>query len=195
MPKFPTFPTLFDEALQLQISKLKEWNYLKANQIKSGTVTWSRNGSKTGSISIQVNTKDEDPYIQLEYNFKDQPRNYKIPVVSIPSNLGKGFIWYFLCPHTNKRCRKLYSIDGYFFHRQAFNGCMYESQTHSKKWRQIEKVYGCYFDSEKHYEEIYSKYFKKTYNGKLTKRYKKLLHEIEKAERFSARDIEQLFLM
>lgn len=195
MPKPYTFPTLYDEALQISISKLKEWEYLHPNQIKSGTITWSRNGNKTGSISIQVNTHDEECYIELDYKYRDEPRNYKVYLTSNPSNLNRGKIWYFICPQTNNRCRKLYSIGGYFLHRAAFNGCMYESQTHSKKWRQIEKLYGSYFESDKCYEELYSKHFKKFYNGKPTKRYLKLIKKINEAESFTASEIEQLFLM
>ena len=115
MPKFPTYPTLYDEVLQINISKLKEWNYLNPEQLKSGTLTWSSNGEKTASISITVNTNDR-PYIELDYKSNDEPRKYKVSLVSIPSNLGKGKIWYFLCPQTLKRCRKLYSISGYFLH-------------------------------------------------------------------------------
>lgn len=195
MPKFPTYPTLFDEVLQIDISKLKKWGYLNPEQTKSGTITWSSNGNKTGSISIKVKPHSEQLYIELDYKYRDEPRKYKVNLVSIPSNLGKGVVWYFLCPQTNKRCRKLYSIGGYFLHREAFSECMYESQTRSKKWRQIEKIYGYYFDIDKHYEKLYSKHFKIHYNGKPTKRYLKLMKEIKKAERFTASDIEQLFLM
>ena len=45
------------------------------------------------------------------------------------------------------------------------------------------------------YEELYSKHFKTHYNGKPTKRYLKLMKQINKNVRFSASDIEQLFLM
>ena len=47
MPKTPTFPTLFDEVLQIDISKLIQWKYLNPEHIKSSTLTWSRNGNKT----------------------------------------------------------------------------------------------------------------------------------------------------
>jgi len=67
MAKFPTFPTLYNEALQIHISKLKGWGYLNPEQIKSGTLNWNRNGKTTGSISIQVNTHSEQPYIELDY--------------------------------------------------------------------------------------------------------------------------------
>lgn len=192
MPKPYTFPTLYNEALQISISKLKEWKYLNPEQIKSGTLTWSSNGNKTGSISIRVNTHSEQPYIELNYKYKDEPRNYKVNLVFMPSNLGKGLIWYFLCPQTKKRCRKLYSIGGHFLHREAFNGCMYETQTQSKKYRQLDKTLGTYFRTDELYSQLYKKHFKKTYAGKPTKKYLKLMKQINKAEKFSEMDIEQL---
>ena len=59
----------------------------------------------------------------------------------------------------------------------------------------MDRVYGSYFELDNLYEELYSKHFKTHYNGKPTKRYLKLLKQINKVERFSATDIEQLFLM
>ena len=194
MPKPHTFPTLYNEALQISISKLKEWEYLNPEQIKSGTLTWSRNGNKTGSISIKVNTQSEQPYIELDYKYRDEPRNYKVRLVSMPSNLGKGLIWYFFCPQTNKRCRKLYSIGGYFLHREAFNGCMYETQTQSKKYRQLDKTFGVYFKIDDLYSQLYQKHFKKTYAGKPTKRYLRLMEQIQKAENVSYSEMELLML-
>lgn len=192
MPKPHTFPTLYNEALQIHISKLKGWGYLDPEQIKSGTVNWSRNGNPTGSISIQVNTKSEQPYIELDYKYRDEPRKYKVRLVSLPSNLGKGLIWYFLCPETKKRCRVLYSIGGYFLHREAFNGCMYESQTQSKYYRQLDKTFGRYFKTDDLYIQLYKKHFKKTYAGKPTKKYLRLMEQIQKAESIPYYEIERL---
>jgi len=192
MPKFPTFPTLYDEVLQISITKLKEWDYLNSEQLKSGTLTWSSNGEKTASISITVNTNDR-PYIELDYKSNDEPRNYKVWLVSVPSNLGKGKIWYFLCPQTHKRCRKLYLISGYFLHREAFNGCMYDSQTKSKRWRLWDRLYGSYFELDRLYEELYSKHFKTHYKGKPTKRYLKLMNKISQAEHIQISDIKRNF--
>tara|TARA_R100000935_G_scaffold21876_4_gene40470 strand:- start:18372 stop:18965 length:594 start_codon:yes stop_codon:yes gene_type:complete len=194
MPKFPTFPTLFDEVLQLEASQLKKWGYLEPNQIKSGIVTWSTNGSKTASISIMVNNNSEFPFIELDYKYGGEPRNYKIYLDTVPSNLGKGYVWYFICPEIKKRCRKLYSIGGYFLHREAFRGCMYEKQTHSKKWREMERIYGAYFDSDKLYLELYSKNFRKYYKGKPTRRYLKIMEKVERAESISYNEIENLMM-
>lgn len=194
MPKLHTFPTLFDEVLKLNISKLKEWGYLNPEQVQNGTITWSRNNNKTGSISIKVNTLADQPYLELDYNFRDEPRNYKVYLTSVPSNLGKGFVWYFLCPETHKRCRILYSIGGYFLHREAFNGCMYESQTYSKKTRDLIKLLDPHFKSEKLYSELYKKHLKKSYAGKPTKKYKRLVQEIEKAESIPYYEVERALI-
>ena len=191
MPKPHTFPTLYNEALQIHISKLKGWGYLDPEQIKSGTLNWSRNGNPTGSISIQVNTHSEQPYIELDYKYRDEPRNYKVYLTSTPSNLNRGEIWYFICPQTKKRCRKLYSIGGYFLHREAFNGCMYETQTQSKKYRQLDKTLGAYFNL---YSELYKRNFKKSYAGKPTKKYLRIMEQIQKAESTPYHEIERAML-
>ncbi len=75
-------------------------------------------------------------------------------------------------------------------HRSALPSRMYSSQTQSKKWRLMDKVYGCYFDLDRLYEELYSKHFKTHYNGKPTKRYLKLMRQINKANSISSTEIE-----
>ena len=194
MPKPHTFPTLFDEVKTVSISFLTKHRYLKPNQWQSGTLNWSRNGNPTGSISIQVNTHSEQLYIELDYKYRDEPRNYKVYLTSTPSNLNRGEIWYFICPQTKKRCRKLYSIGGYFLHREAFNGCMYETQTQSKKYRQLDKTLGAYFKSDNLYSELYKKNFKKTYAGKPTKKYLRIMEQIQKVESIPYNEIEQAML-
>jgi hypothetical protein len=194
MGKFPTFPTLFDSALQLKASNLNKWGYLKPNQLKTGVLTWSCRGEKTGSISIKVNTIKEQPYIELDYTSNDEPRNYKVNIVSIPSNLGIAKVYYFECPQTKKRCRILYLIGGYFLHRDAFNGCYYESQLRSKYYRFLDNNYGAYFKSEHLYQELHKKHFKKYYAGKPTKRYLKIKAELDKADSIPYEEIERLYI-
>lgn len=196
MPKPNTFPYIIDEAKNISISDLKKWKYLIPNSHKLGTITWRRNGIKTSSIEIQVIFREQTKEIRLSYQTKyDQKNhNYKIPLVSIPSNLGKGKIWFFRCSFTGVRCRKLHLIDGRFIHRSSLSHGMYYIQTYTKKFRAIEKTYRNYFDFEKLYNELNSKHFTKYYNGKPTKKYVKLKAKIEDGERFSLHEIERLFL-
>lgn len=194
MPKPHTFPTLYDDCLQLDISFLRKQGYLNPDQWKSGTITWSRNGNPTGSISIQVNTHSEQPYIELDYKYREEPRNYKVYLTSTPSNLNRGEIWYFICPQTKKRCRKLYLADTYFYHRSAFRGCMYEKQTQSKKSRYLDKTLGVYFRTDQLFEQLYKKHLKKQYAGKPTKKYLRIMEQIQKAESIPYHEIERAML-
>ena len=183
MPKPRTFPTLYDELKTVSISFLAKHGYLKPNQWKGGSINWSRNGNNTGSISIKVCTQPENSFIELDYNCNKSPINYRVQLILTPSNLGKGVVWYFVCPYTGKRCRKLYLADTYFYHRSAFRGCMYETQTQSKKNRQLNKTLGAYFKSDNLYSELYKKNFKKTYAGKLTKKYLRIIEQLQKSEK------------
>lgn len=194
MPKPSTYPTLFDECLQVSISFLTRHGYLKPNQWQSGTIAWSRNGNKTASIAIRVSTQSDSPYLELDYKNNGTPINYRVQLASAPSNLGKGFVWYFICPRTGKRCRKLYLADTYFYHRSAFMGCMYEKQTQSKRSRRLHKLLGACFRTDELFEQLNKKHFKKQYAGKPTKKYLKLIRQIEHAEGIPAHEIEMAFI-
>ena len=189
MPNPYTFPILYHQVHQLSISNLKEWEYLKHNKITTGTIKWSANGNETASISITVCTSKENPFLQLDYSYNKTHLNYKVSIVSIPSNLGKGRIWYFLCPKTNLRCRILYLINGYFYHRNAFKNGIYESQVFSKNLRLMDKTLGVYYGVDTLYTELYKKNFKRYYAGKPTKRYLKIMRELKKSEQITLTDI------
>ena len=187
--RYSRIPDLFNECHTIEIANLIEWGYLIPGQTKNGTITWSRNGNKTGAINIWVNTLSENYHMTLSYNYRDKPVLYRVQLVSVPSNLGKGKVWYFLCPVTGKRCRKLYSIGEKFLHREAYQGCMYETQTYSQKNRYLVRQYDKYFCREKAHEQIYSKYFKTHYAGKPTKRYLKLQRKIQESRGISIEEL------
>jgi hypothetical protein len=182
MPKPRTYPILYDDLKKLSVSFLKRNRYLIPNQLNMGRATWSRNGNVTGEISIRVYAGLTNSILELDYKCNQIPINYGIKMVSTPSNLGKGLIWYFICPFTGKRCKSLYLTNTYFCHRSAFGGGMYERQTHSKKYRQLEKMFGGYYRTEQLFEQINRKHFKKWYAGKPTKKYLKLTEQIQKAK-------------
>lgn len=125
----------------------------------------------------------DQPYIQLSYTYnKEESVNYKVDLVSVPSNLGKGKLWYFVCPKTGNRCRKLYGAGKYFLHREAYPDAMYESQTYSKFKRKMDKIFSTVFCVDDLMEELYSKHFKTHYDGEPTKRYKQIMNQLEQAK-------------
>jgi hypothetical protein len=195
MGRYGNYPTTVEDCLYLSIKKLKEWNYLNYLGTKSGTINWSRNGEHYASIGISVTSNNFETFIILDYKSNGEPRNYKVQIISKPSNLGKGEVLYFVCPTTKKHCRKLYLHSGYFLHREAFSGLMYSKQLESKRSRSITKVFDACFISDDIYEERYKKYFKTHYNGKETKRFKRLNNKIEKADSFPMGTLESLLMM
>ena len=97
--------------------------YLKENTHSSGQMNWTC-GSTAGIEAI--NTKDKK-YIRLNYTVTDihgvkTDYNYKIEIVTIPSNLGKGEVLYFVCPKSGKRAKVLYSAYGHhkYIHREWY---------------------------------------------------------------------------
>lgn len=194
MPKHHTFPILYDEVKTVSISFLKKYGYLKSNQLKNGIVNWSSNGEKTSSISIRVCTHSELQFIEFDYKCKQQPIKYRVQLISKSSNLGKGFVWYFVCPKTSMCCQKLYLADTYFYHRLAFNGCMYEKQTQRKKSRYLNKTLAAYFKINELYSELNKKNFKKTYAGKPTYKYFKLTQQIQSIESIPYNEIERALI-
>lgn len=104
MGRYANYPTTVEDCLTISITKLKEWNYFNFIGTKSGTISWSRNGEKHSSIGISVTNTDFERYVILDYKSNGEPRNYKVKIISKPSNLGKGEVFYFVCPSTKKHC-------------------------------------------------------------------------------------------
>jgi hypothetical protein len=177
-----TFPTLYDDVLQLSIKSLKRMGIFKKGQYWSGSLSWNSNRNKTASISLRIDLRDGNDFIELDYKSNDEPIKYRVYLTTVKSNLNKGELYYFICPKTQKRCTILYHVSGYFLHRDAFSNCMYDSQTQGKRCREFFKLYVPEYKMEKVYDELFKKNFKKEYAGKPTKRYLKLMKLIEKHE-------------
>lgn len=194
MGRYGNYPTTVEDCLYLSLKKLKGWGYLTHNGIKTGNVSWSRNGTPHSNIGISVTKNDFETFIILNYSVNGEPKKYKVEIISKPSNLGKGEVLYFVCPQTKKHCRKLFLHSGYFLHREAFNGLMYSKQLESKKNRDLCKLLDACYLSDDVYEERYKKHFKTHYNGKETKRFKRLNNKIRNADSFPVGTIEKLLM-
>jgi len=180
MPKNPTFPDCFDEVKHVSITGLKRLGYLRPYAIVRGSYSWTRGGEPSGWITLTVNLPDR--YIEFDYNYGDKPINYRVRLESIPKHFG-GSEWYFVCPATGKRCRTLYGIGEYFLSRFAYPSAMYSKQTESKRFRELFKAFGCpYLELD----YLSKRHARTTYNGNLTKRYRRML---DKAGRFDPNPI------
>lgn len=115
----------------------------------------------------------------------------EIKITSIPSNLGKGLIYYFVCPITNNKCRKVYlNLDaGMFMSYSGFkklgHKLSYPLQHYKGKERLILKAK---ISRDKHEallrETILNKYARRFYNNKQTKKYNRCLRYKRKENKY-----------
>jgi hypothetical protein len=182
MGRYSLSPNLYDEVYTIDISDLNKWGYLKPDQILSGVLSWRHFGSKT-SINIIVNTRSGIPYLELAYILSGENIRYRIDLVTVPSNLNKGEVYYFLCPFTKKRCRKLYFTGKYFLHREAAKG-LYRIQTLSANQRGMAIYIQTIMHGDDSIDNISKKHYKKYYAGKPTRRYRRDRKRIYKASFF-----------
>ena len=180
MPKFPTWPDCFDEVKKMTITDLRHMGYLRPGAIARGPMRWTRSGKPSGSIGLIVSLQER--FVELDYKYGDKPVNYRLQLESIPKHFG-GCEWYFICPATGKRCRTLYLIGGKFLSRFAYPSAMYSAQTESKYCREMFKAFR-YLDLESDF--LGKRHARTTYNGKLTKRYRRIL---EREGRFNPNTI------
>lgn len=177
MPRISKFPIILDEVPHLNILSLSKRGFLGVS--KTGTISWSSEEETIMTISVRSEISESESII-LSYTYNGIDRQYMIKMEGKQSNLGKGTHWYFVCPVTKKRCRKLYFVGGFFLHREVFkNIACYRSQTESKSWREMRKVLEIRCKKNEVESELNSKYFKTFYNGKFTKRYLRLMRKIE----------------
>ena len=186
MPRPRTYPDTVEDCYIISITDLKKWGYLSEG-LRSGVLSWSRWGREVASISISSSINDAKASILLSYTRrnrftginKDIDTYYQLE--KFPSNLGKGFRYYFICPFMNKRCSKLYQAPGgdYFAHRNYYR-LLYTRQIES----QSERNYFRFISLFKKLEKYEGKYRKSFYGGKPTRSFKnqmKILRKIKKS--------------
>lgn len=163
-----------DEYRCLNLSDLKRLGFLEPvekGKARAGVVSWERNGNTTAQIQVAASVNDENGVIAVAYTYGDEQRAYKIQLEFVPSNLptheNTGY-YYFICPATGNRCRKLYMVNGYFVSRKAFKA-PYFWQTLSASTRTFSDPSARVLLPELIRQEMGNpKHRKKTYRGKPT---------------------------
>ena len=167
------------ESSRIEMSYLLKHIYLKKGRIASGNLEWSnQHGKKLGSIGLICcyGSEDNEKFIVLEYTITDRSGkktalNYRVWLIEVDSNLGKGKVLYFKCPQSGKRSRILYKAydSDIFKSREAYKNILYyDCQQSSKLSRYNEN----YWRIDKHLSDIKTQASNgdRTYKGLLTKR-------------------------
>lgn len=157
------------EIERINISELLRKKYIAKGGIMSGGIRWE-NGN---SISYEADLQSNYRYLRLSYTLNSESgsieQDYKIKILSTPSNLGKGELLYFECPQSGNRCRILYRVYGSMIwkSRLAYSKRIYyTAQLTSKRFKDSTR----YYLLEEKLARLRNKaYLKWTYNGKPTK--------------------------
>ncbi len=170
-----------DSVKSVSIYWLKQKKYLVGGCI-SGTMTWSRNGEKTGSIGIAVNIDNESSWANLNYQMTRRDSgmvdkfDYKVPIVSTKCFFG-GKRYWFECSAVkngvacNRKVAKLYQGQDYFACRHCYN-LTYQSRLENPTFRNF--PYSVLNLSMKA-DEMEGKIKKRFYRGRPTRRYARFL--------------------
>lgn len=113
-----------EAALCLNLRRMFECGALRAGCETSGGWRWTCDGKETASIGYRATLAADAGTLTLTYTDgtgdERDDVTCTVPLVTLPRHYG-GRIWYFVCPATGRRARKLYKwprIDG-FCHREA----------------------------------------------------------------------------
>lgn len=186
MSRTSNYPVLLNECKILTIGYLLRRGYLSPHSYNSGQVAWYREECNRceGLINIIVKMDAVAGDVRLEYMIDKQYICYNVRIISKPSNIGIGKVYYFICPFTDLKCKNLYLINGLFVHRTYFKNCLYVSQTYSYNIRQIKKCIDVIRNHNLIQETKEKRYFKGRYRGKITR---PLLRVLLKKERLHRR--------
>ena len=167
---------ILDNTLQLKLKQLKLWGYLRPGEF-SFSYEWTRNGERIGRVRLHTKIdKALRGEMILDYSAQGNPIRYPVQIETTGTNLG-GKQQLFICPKTGAKARKLYLVGAYFLSRSAANQALYECQTKSHKYRQLEKLIGATFSGAEIYDKLYSKRIW-TYGGRITKPVQRLLSKL-----------------
>jgi hypothetical protein len=180
----------FDNAKTLNAAVLRKLAMIKPGYNTEGVISW---GNKF-KVNAAVTARKDYGTLTLSYSIDNELINETIEITTRISNLdGKSLIWQFICPFTNKISRKLYFNGTHFVNRSSIEG-MYDVQTQSKKARETDELYSYLLGNNDIYTQLAQKHLKKTYNGKTTKKYKRLMYWKNRIDKITAYQMEFLYV-
>jgi len=179
MGRYSTGAITTGEVKRIELSYLLRQGYIQKGCEIQGTISWTDDSN----ISFESKLTGDEAYLRLiytntnSYTGEKTNHDYKVYLTTIPSNLGKGEILYFVCPVTGKRCRILYKCYGSFIwkSRTAYrHRIYYASQQCSKYYYHNTR----YWAIDKELEKCYKRSRRSHYKGKPTR----LIKRVEQLE-------------
>ena len=123
------------ECMRIDIGNLLKYGYIKQGCIGGGYLSWTESqlGSEAGSVCVISDLTGEEKFIKIINGLQDIATGKnkfivcKVFIDSVPANIGKGELLYFICPETRERCRILYNAYGCkkWKSRKGFNHPIY----------------------------------------------------------------------
>lgn len=178
MGRYSTGAVTTGECLQIHVGAFVK-EIKKGNYPFVGSITYSSGAS----ITVSLTKKDAVYSATLSYTKTTDSEktaiNYEVKITSAPSNLGKGKVYYFICPFTFQRCKILYMGYGslYFKSRNAYRHRIYYASQLSSY---LNKHNDAYWRLERQLEKLKPKHPKTHYKGIVTKPQRRMARLEEK---------------
>lgn len=141
--------TIIDHNPHITLSDLKE-----LFRLSEGSASFTANG-----VQYTIVFSLEEQICAFIWVYNGKRKQEKIELRKEPSNLGQGYVWYFLCPYTGHKCRKLFLDGKTIASRYAFSH-IYSIQKESRSGR--------FFYGLGRLEYPVRRYGKQFYRGKTT---------------------------
>lgn len=181
MAKPPTNPALIDCLPKIPVSVLGAgFGIPESGGAKCLRLKWGAD-----SVVLVYEKEVREPYVcAISTAGAGSLSCKRFRLICKPSNIGRGLVWYFVCPETEKACRALYLAKNGVVSRWALQagGALYESQAQSKLVRVFGKCTGYLFKAPKIERKMQRRYLKPTYAGSTTRTYLRLQRQLAKAQ-------------
>ncbi|MBB6327116.1 hypothetical protein FHS59_002744 [Algoriphagus iocasae] len=187
MANYKRFRPIIEDMPHIRCSQLREFGVLKPKNISNVDLTIWIGEIPVGKIWCYCSISEIYCFANLSWiNDKKENKTQTVTIQKKESNLishdprtGKNSLYFFECPETKKRCRKLYFTPNGFVSREAL-GALYQDQAQSKLIRQFIKQFKIDELVGKIIQDMKKPYYKNIYKGVITKRAKKDLMRVNK---------------
>lgn len=153
--------------------KLKRDALSKTKTHFTGNIDFHNGLTMSVETEIQLETMEVTGFLFKWEDYENRQHRQRVCVRARPSNLGLPEpVYYFVCPHSGRICRKLF-FDGYSLASRYAFAHTYSKRNRSHNWRRFDQLLSATL-----YVEEAGAYRKERYRGKLTPHGKKMLRAL-----------------